>query len=261
MQNAPVLVAREDGIAVLTLNAPDRLNAISTEMRTELRDALRRLLDDDSCRAIVLTGAGKSFSSGADVGQMQSGSTADIAHVRMRYKILHEAVHLMVTGGKPVIAAVEGHAFGAGLSLAMASDFVVVGRGAKLGAAFGKVGLVADCGLLWTLPQRIGMARTKDFVFGMGVMGAEQAVSMGMADELVETGTALAAARARALAYGRGAPLAMAAAKSLLSRSFDTFQEFLETEGDAQERLVVTFDHDEGRKAFAEKRAPQFRGR
>lgn len=258
---APVLVSKSGPVTILSLNAPGSLNAISTEMRTALRDELKTAIADPECRAIVLTGEGGVFSSGADVGQMQSGSGADMAHVRMRYLILHDCIRLMIEGPKPVVAAVEGYAYGAGLSLAAACDFTVVSESAKFGAAFGKIGLVGDCGLLWTLPQRIGAARTKDFMFGMRPLPGKEAVDLGIGDELVPAGEALAAAKAKALGYCQGAPLAVAATKSLMGRSFATVTDFLAAEGEAQEALVVSEDHDEGRRAFAEKRPPAFKGR
>ena len=258
---APVIATREDGLAVLTLNAPARRNAISTEMRIALREALRDALADEGCRAIVLTGAEGVFSSGADVDQMQSGDAIDMDRVRMRYLVLHDAIKLMVEGGKPIVAAVEGFAMGAGLSLACASDFMVVAQGAKLGAAFGRVGLIGDCGLLWTLPKRIGEARTKDFMFGGRTLTGVEAFDLGMADQLVGQGEALAAAKERARSYAAVGPLTIAETKTLLATPFSSLSAFLAAESGAQDRMVQSADHEEGRRAFAEKRPPRFRGR
>lgn len=258
---APVLVRADGQVTVISLNAPAKLNAISTEMRTQLRTAMETAIADPGCRAIVLTGEGGIFSSGADVGQMQSGGEIDMAHVRMRYQILHDVVRLIHAGPKPVIAAVEGYAYGAGLSLAAACDFMVVSETAKFGAAFGKIGFIGDCGLLWTLPQRIGAPRTRDFMFGMKSLSGREALDVHLADALVAGGEALAAAKARALAYAQGAPLAIAHTKALMARNFADLSDFLQAEGAAQELLVRSQDHHEGRTAFAEKRPPVFKGR
>ena len=258
---APVAATREDDLIILTLDAPARRNAISTEMRVALRDALRDALADERCRAIVLTGAEGVFSSGADVDQMQSGDAIDMDRVRMRYLVLHDAVKLMVEGGKPIVAAVEGFAMGAGLSLASACDFMVVAETARLGAAFGRVGLIGDCGLLWTLPKRIGEARTKDFMFGGRTLSGREAFDLGIADQLVGHGEALSAAKERAHSYASVGPLTIAETKKLLATPFSSFSAFLTAESTAQDRLVQSEDHNEGRRAFAEKRQPRFRAR
>lgn len=258
---APVIVTREDDLIILTLNAPARRNAISTEMRIALREGLREALADERCRAIVLTGAEGVFSSGADVDQMQSGDAIDMDRVRMRYLVLHDAVKLMIEGGKPVVAAVEGFAMGAGLSLASASDYLVVAETAKLGAAFGRVGLIGDCGLLWTLPKRIGEARTKDFMFDGKALTGREAFDLGMADQVVPHGEALATAKEKARGYAAVGPLTIAETKMLLATQFASFSAFLTAESAAQDRMVQSADHEEGRRAFAEKRSPKFRGR
>lgn len=260
-QPAPVILTRENELAILTLNAPARRNAISTEMRIALREALRETLADQACRAIILTGAEGVFSSGADVDQMQSGDSVDMDRVRMRYSVLHDAVKLICQGGKPVVAAVEGYAMGAGLSLASACDFLVIAETAKLGAAFGRVGLIGDCGLLWTMPKRIGEARTKDFMFGGRSITGREAFDMGLADQLVGHGEALAAAKERARSYTSVAPLTIAETKTLLAAEFSSFSAFLAAESAAQDRMVLSEDHNEGRRAFAEKRRPEFKGR
>jgi len=261
MSDLPVLVEQDGVLVVLTLNAPARRNAISTEMRTALREGVRGALANDGCRAVVLTGAGGVFSSGADIDQMQSGATIDIDRVRMRYSILHDTVKMICGGPKPFVAAVEGYAMGAGLSLASACDFVVASKSAKLNAGFGKMGLIGDCGLLWTMPRRVGLAHTKDILFsGRSVMG-EEAFSLGFADQLVEPGEALAAAKVRALSYSTAGPLTVAATKSLLNGAYASLEGLLAAESAAQDRMCLSADHDEARAAFKERRPPRFQGR
>lgn len=249
---------RRDGAVILTLNAPEKRNAVSTEMRIELRERLREAVDDSQCRAVILTGAGGTFCAGADVSQMVDN---DIAYARQRLLILHDCVRLLASGGKPTLAAVEGHAVGAGLSLAAACDFVIAAPDAKLGAVFAKIGLVADCGLLWTLPQRIGQPRTKDLLYSARIVSGEEAAGIGLVDELAAPGAVLDAALARAATYAAGAPLALAATKSALSRGASSLDEVLALEPDMQLVMTFTADHAEAKKAFMEKRKPNFTGR
>ena len=146
---ALVEIERRGTVAVATLNDPARRNALSPEMRAALLEALDPLASDREVRSFVLTGAGGTFCAGGDLRSMRSG---DPIYARHRMMVTHRLVRLLAAGPKPVIAAVEGHAFGAGLSLAALSDICVAGRGASFGAVFGRVGLMADLGLLWSLP-------------------------------------------------------------------------------------------------------------
>ncbi|MGB3556311.1 MAG: enoyl-CoA hydratase/isomerase family protein, partial [Jannaschia sp.] len=176
---ALVDLVRRGTVAILTLNDPDRRNAMSPEMRAELLATLDPLCADGTCRSLVLTGAGGTFCAGGDLKSMRSG---DPIYARHRMMVTHRLVRLLAAGPKPVVAAVEGHAFGAGLSLAALADICVVGRDASFGAVFGRVGLMADLGLLWSLPQRIGAARARRLMLTAGVMKAAEAAELGLAD-------------------------------------------------------------------------------
>ncbi|WP_021595888.1 enoyl-CoA hydratase/isomerase family protein [Actinomadura welshii] len=255
----PVVTAEDHGAArVITLNRPGARNAIDFPMRERLLDELRRAAGDPDVRAIVLTGAGGTFSAGGDVRSME-GAGPDA--VRARLAPVHEAVRLMATCGTPVIAAVEGAAAGLGVSLAAACDHVVASEDARFVAAFGRVGLVADGGLLWTLPQRVGMGRAKEMlVFGRTV-SASRAYEIGLADSLAPPGTALDAALERAAEAAALAPLSVAAAKRLLARTDHGLDQLLEAEREEQTALFGSTDFAEGRAAFAERRTPRFEGR
>ncbi|MBU0724036.1 MAG: enoyl-CoA hydratase/isomerase family protein [Alphaproteobacteria bacterium] len=251
-----VLGERIDGsVAILTLDNPARRNALSVEMRHRMIEALRRLEADPAIRALVLTGSGGHFSAGGDiVGQ----DTVTLADGRERFRITHEMVRLMVGGGKPIIAAVEGWAAGAGLSLALLCDTVVAGDTAKFTAPFGKIGLVADLGLLHTLPERIGQGRARQMLLYGEPVAAAEALSIGLVDRVVPAGTVLEAALERARLLGEAAPLPVAITRRYLSRGLE---EALDWERDMQAALMTTEDHREGRLAFLEKRAPRFIGR
>ncbi|MGP4029150.1 enoyl-CoA hydratase/isomerase family protein [Actinomadura sp. 3N407] len=253
-----VTVTDHEAIRVLTLNRPEARNAIDVPMRERLLEELQRGTGDPHVRAIVLTGAGGTFSAGGDVRSME-GAGPDA--VRARLAPVHKAVRLIATCGTPVIAAVEGAAAGLGVSLAAVCDHVVAAEDARFVAAFGKVGLVADGGLLWTLPQRVGMGRAKEMlVFGRTVP-APRACEIGLADSLAPPGEALAAALGLAADAAALAPLSVAAAKRLLARNDHSLKRLLESEREEQAALFGTADFAEGRAAFAERRPPRFEGR
>ncbi len=245
-------------VLVLTLNAPEKKNAISTEMRTDLREQLTQAMASAEVRAIVLTGAAGTFCAGADVSQMV---VKDIANARKRLRVLHDVVRLLMAGEKPTIAAVEGHAVGAGLSLALACDFIVASETAKLGAVFAKMGLIGDCGLLWTLPQRVGQVKARDMLFSARILNGSEAFSDGLVDELVPPGEALDIAVNKAGDYGAVAPLAISATKSVLNQGATSLEDILAIEEDVGAKLAETADHAEAKQAFLEKRKPVFSGK
>ena len=258
----PVELELTEGIAVVTMSAPQRRNALSTAMRTMLRDQLMSLSEDDSVHAIVLTGASGHFSSGGDVSEMAPpGQPTDPVVGRRRLEILHAIVRILNGGPKPVVAAVEGFAFGAGMSFAVACDWVIAAENARFAAAFGKIGLIGDCGLLWTLPQRIGLPRAKDLLLTARTVDAAEALAGGLVDAVVPAGQARAAAVQKAMQYRGVAPRALAATKSTLARCPASFDELLQMEADVQLPLSLSSDHEEARRAFLEKRPPVFTGR
>ena len=250
-------LTRDGDVAILTMNDPDRRNALSVEMRAELLAKLDPLMGDDPCCAIVLTGAGGTFSAGGDLKSMRSGAPI---YARHRMMSSHRLVRLLAEGPKPVVSAVEGFAFGAGLSLAALSDICVTAPDAKFGAVFGKVGLMADLGLLWSLPQRIGAARAKRFLLRNEIATGTEALALGLADAKAEAGATLAEAVARAQAFAGAAPLALAATRSAFAQVGGSLSAALSLEVDLQSALMASNDHAEGRGAFLDKRKPSFNG-
>jgi enoyl-CoA hydratase/carnithine racemase len=246
---------RDGAVAVLTLDYPARRNALAMEMRRALVDALEAIEGDPAVAAVVLTGAGATFCAGGDISGMD---VADLAAGRERFRLTHRLVRLLIKSAKPVLAAVEGHCVGAGLSLAMCCDTVVAAADARFAAGFGRVGLIADLGLLHTLPARIGQGRARQvFLYGETV-GAAEAERIGIVDRLVAPGEALAAALERARLVAESAPLPIALTKQFLAAGLD---QALDWEREVQATLFLTADHAEGKAAFLGKRAPQFRGR
>src|ERR1700757_5053741 len=182
----------KDGIATLTLNDPERMNAFSADMRRELIQRFTELNDDDACRAIVLAAAGPDFTAGGD---LKGFNETTVRQCRTRLKrggalLIRE----MIAGAKPIVAAVEGYAFGAGLALAAASDYVVAGQGAKFCCAFTRVAFIPDLGLMYSLPNRVGLTKAKQLIALADTFDAERALQLGVVDEVVQTGEALTAA-------------------------------------------------------------------
>jgi len=257
------VILREDRgpVAVLTLNEPARMNPFSDALREGLLNQLAAVMADAAVRVLILTGAGGQFSAGADVRQMRAADGPDPLRSRRRLAVLQNIVRQIATGPKPVIAAVEGVAFGAGLSVVAACDHVVAAEGARFGAAFGKIGLAPDCGILWSLPPRLGLSQTRDLIFTGRSLDADEAHRLGLADALAEKGGALAAALAKAESYLDTAPLSIAATKAALAELPGGLEQVLALELHQQPLLSGTADHVEARNAFMEKRKPVFQGK
>lgn len=260
-QFLPVVYEMREDVAIITLCDPEKLNPLSDAMRDGLVRAVQHAMTDPAVRTLVITGAGGNFTAGADIRQLGLGGPADPARSRRRLDPLHHLIQLIVTGPKPVICAAEGAAFGAGLSMVSAADFSIVSETSRFGAAFGKIGLTADCGLIWTLPQRVGLSTARDLMFTGRPIKGEEAVRIGLADALVAAGTTVDAALAKAAEYRKVAPLALAAMKSAFASGASSLMDVLNLEKNQQPMLSMTADHQEGIAAFREKRAARFEGR
>lgn len=250
-------VARDGAVAILTINNVKQRNAMTRAVKAAFVPALEAAVGDPDVRAIVLTGAGGTFSAGGDVslfGDMTPAKGRQVVFDQRQF------LHLLIRGGTPVIAAVEGFAFGAGFGLAMAADHVVAARDAKFCAAFNKIGLMPDAGLLWTLPQRVGMGRAKEMLMCASVVEGPDAKRLGMVDRIAEPGGALELALAQAKRFAAGPPLALAAIKSAFARYPLDLEGAFALEADAQPALMASADAGAARKAFFAKKKPVFKG-
>lgn len=244
------------GIARIAINRPDKRNAMNPDVRRALMAAFERALGDDQVRAIVLAGNGGTFCAGGDIASMAG---LDARSARARMKENHRLVRLIAESEKPVVAAVEGYAMGAGAGLALLADTVVMADGATIGFPFFKVGLIPDYALLFTLPRRVGEAAARQILLYARNYDARAAVAAGIADEFAGKGEAELRAHERAAELAAMPPHAFALAKRQLGLSPATLDAALEMEAMGQSLSFGTDEHAEGRAAFAEKRAPKFR--
>lgn len=257
VEDGRITVEPDGAVRVVTLDRPARRNALSPPFRNALVDAIESALVDTDCRVIVLTGAGGHFCSGGDISSF-TNVTAVSGRARMRRA--QRTVRAIVSGEKPVIAAVEGHAAGAGLCLAAACDIVVASRAAKFSCPFNRVGLLPDLGGLWSIPQRIGLGRTKMLMMSGRTLAAEEAERQGLAELVCDPGAALETAVTLAHEVARNAPLTHGLIKATLARGPMSLEALLAAEADNQGVLYGSEDYIEGRNAFLEKRTPTFRG-
>lgn len=249
-----------DRIATVRLNAPEKVNAISLEMRVGLITALQAIFLGDECDGVVLTGSAGNFSAGGDIRSVRPAPEALVRSLQHKLGRLHELVRLICLSPKPIVSAVQGKAYGAGLSLALACDTVVAASDAQFCAAFGRVGLIPDAGLLYTLPRRIGGARAQQLMLSARVVDADEALAIGLVDQVSAPQELLPQAREAARALTRIAPLSYAAIKSLGAGGCATLEDAFAQELRLQPLLAMTDDNQEARQAFAERRRPAFRG-
>lgn len=250
-----VLVERRGFVAIVTLNQPRKRNALSRALSAALARTLTELQDDEALRALVLTG-GEHFSVGGDLGDLSIPALT----LRSAMQTGQRNIRALTGGRLPVVAAVQGNAFGAGFSLAMACDFVVVDCHSSFGAAFGKVGLTPDYGLMWSLPQRVGIGMAREILMFCETIKGEQAKVIGLADRLAEPGQVLDTAVALAERLAALPPASVATAKAILSRLPMPLDTMLAWEADTQALLAGSADFAEGIAAFGERRAATFKG-
>ena len=262
MSQPSILLEIDQGVALLTLNRPDNLNSFNAEMHQQMRDALSQIRKDASVRALVITGSGRGFCAGQDLGDRNVAATdtaPDLGEsIEKRYNPMLRTLRDLPL---PVICAVNGVAAGAGANIALACDITLAARSASFIQAFCKIGLIPDSGGTWTLPRLAGMARAK----GMALLGdkisAEQAESWGMIwrcvdnDQLMEEAMKLA----RHLATQPTKGLALIK-RAMNASANNTFDEQLDLERDLQRLAGRTEDYREGVAAFMEKRQPSFKG-
>ncbi len=254
-----ILVEVAAGVALITLNRPDALNALTIPMKERLLAALEGVASDAAVRAVVLTGAGRAFCAGQDLRErLAPGAPSLGEELERRYNPIVRAIRGLP---QPVIAAVNGVAAGAGASLAFACDLRIAAERASFVLAFGRLGLVPDSGATWSLPRLVGAARAAEMALLGDPVPAADALRIGLVSQVVPDGELASAASAMAARIAALAPGAASATKRLLAAAFERdLDAALVAEAEAQERAGASPDHAEGLAAFVEKRPPRFTG-
>lgn len=253
-----VIVEHRDDVALLRLNQPQTMNALSAAIKRGLETEIPRLLADNAVRCIVITGTDEAFCAGGDIANMSDRSAPS---VRERMYKNHTWTKLLLAGEKPVVAAVNGAAAGAGFSLAMMCDFVVVADSAYFQAGFPGLGAAPDLGLALTLPRAVGMFRAKDILMTNRRVTAEEALAWGMATRVVPAASLLPEALALAQSLAAGPATSLDLTKYLLNQAYSSIPNFLSEEAMIQAIAFGSEEFDEGVAAFLGKRKPQFRRR
>ncbi|MBC9730644.1 enoyl-CoA hydratase/isomerase family protein [Streptomyces sp. TRM68367] len=263
-----VLYEVSDGLATITLNRPEAMNALNIETKVALRDAVRSAVDDVAVRAVLLTAAGdRAFCVGQDLKEhigllaadREAGSGQTMTTVREHY---NPVVQALAGARKPVVAAVNGVAAGAGLGFALAADYRVVAETAAFNTSFAGVALTADSGISWTLPRVVGPGRAADLLLFPRNISAQEAYELGIANRVVPAGALRGEGEKVARALAEGPTVAYAAIKESVAYGLThSLAETLEKEDELQTRAGASEDHAIAVRAFVNKEKPKYLGR
>ncbi|MFC0219342.1 2-(1,2-epoxy-1,2-dihydrophenyl)acetyl-CoA isomerase PaaG [Pseudochelatococcus lubricantis] len=257
-----VLVARENGVLRVTLNRPEKLNSFNEEMHLALRAAFRRAHDEPEVRAVLLTGAGRGFSAGQDLGDRdprKGGPAPDLGHTLETF--YNPTLRLIRALEKPVICAVNGVAAGAGANIALTCDIVLAAESARFIQAFSRIGLIPDAGGSWSLTRILGEPRAKALALTAEPLDAATAAAWGLIWKAVPDAELMGEAEALAARLAAGPTIGLGLTKRLIQAAgTQSFDAQLDLERDCQREAGRTADYSEGVTAFLEKRTPEFRG-
>lgn len=261
MDSSLIQLQVEGGIATLTLNRPDKRNAMSDAMRSEFIDALERVAADKGIRALVLTGAGKGFCAGGDIAGMEKRMSAPAGEIAFngwhRQQRVHYTQTLLHTMPKPVIAAVNGAASGLGADTALACDFIIASEWASFTWSYIHRGIVPDGGGMYFLPRRVGLPRAKELIFTGRKVEVDEAVALGIVDRKTAADRLLADAHAWAAELSKGSATALALTKTILDQSFELPAQQVFAQGSQAQGICYTStEHRDSVLAFLAKSAP-----
>jgi enoyl-CoA hydratase/carnithine racemase len=249
-----------NAIATITLNRPDKRNAMSDDMRSELIHALEHVAADKAIKALVLTGAGKGFCAGGDISGMQKRMNAPSGDVGFngwhRQQRVHHTQALLHTMPKPVIAAVNGAASGLGADTALACDFIIAGEWASFAWSYVLRGIIPDGGGMYFLPRRVGLTKAKELIFTGRQVKVDEAVALGIVDRKTSTETLLADAQAWAAELSQASSTAIALTKTILNQSFELSSHDVFAQGSQAQGICYTSsEHRASVEAFLAKAA------
>ena len=250
-----------DGVATITINRPDAANAMSPLMAEEIAEVALRCDDNPGVRAVVITGAGKLFCAGGDLGAFAAAGDGAKSLIKKMATDLHVGLSRLARGAAPVIGAVNGTAAGAGFSLCMATDLAIAAESAVFTMAYTRAGLSPDGGSTFHMPRKIGDRRTRELMLTNRLLTAAEALEWGIVNKVVADDEVLREAQALAAELAAGPTLAFGAVKTLLNSTFDqSLEAQLELESRTIADMVLTHDGQEGISAFLGKRKPEFNG-
>ncbi len=265
MAYSTITLAKAEGIATLTLNRPEKLNALNETMAAELLDAVTQVGQDDDVRVLIVTGAGRAFWAGADVKELFLKGIEQRKRGEESFDIIDwlERLCLQLRNlPKPTIAAINGHAVGIGVTLPLQCDIRIASEEAQFSMPFVRLGLIPEFGSTYALTRLVGIAKACELIFTGKFIGAKEAKEIGLVNNVVPTAELQKTTFELAKTIAQGAPLAMQMAKKGLYQGLDTdIQSQLRYESLAFRILLWSEDHDEGVRAFLDKRQPKFKGK
>jgi 2-(1,2-epoxy-1,2-dihydrophenyl)acetyl-CoA isomerase len=260
MNYETILLERKDSVTTLTLNRPEKLNALNMKMAEELESAVAEIVKDRDVRTLIITGAGRGFCSGADIGDMAQAA----APIENRYwtQRAHKVILALTNLEKPVIAKVNGVAVGIGCSLALSSDIIIASENARFSLIFSRIGLIPDGGSLFHLPRLVGPAKAKELIFTAKMVDAKEAERIGLINKAVPTNKLDSEVNKLAKQLAEGPTVAFGMAKKIINKGLSMdLSSVLECEAFGQTIAGTTEDAREGVMAFLEKRKAEFKGR
>jgi len=258
-ENGPVLSHSSEGVLQLTLNRPEKLNSFNEAMHLALRAGIERAHADATIRAVLITGAGKGFCAGGDVKGMADGASRTVEQRRAGMARYAELARALASLDKPLIAAVDGVAFGAGLSMALYADIVLVSTRARLAMVFHRIGLVPDVGAWYQLPRVVGLQRAKELIYSAREFGADEAVRMNIALEALAPEALMPRAMELARSLAGASPTAFSLSKRALAATLQSdLETMLDMEASSQAIALSSAYFREAIRRFAAKEPAQF---